>query len=88
MDIKSLIGTYFQTSSRYRIVARLPPGLTGIQAMEQVDPDTANQIRKRIEKMTTDGFLRMYATNMEDLHLCLTPEEFAEYKKLGGGVYL
>lgn len=50
-----------QTSAKYRNVAWLPPGETGLQALERVDPRAAEDIRRRIEDQCADTYLRVYA---------------------------
>ena len=71
---------YVQVSRKYRIVARLPTGRTGMQALEAVDSSLAKQIRDNAERSAKEMFLRMYALDK----LILSREEFAEFLQLVG----
>lgn len=75
---------YKQTSSKYRTVACLPEGMTGLQALESYNPDAYKALMERTEQQAADTFRRVNATGL--LQLELTEEEFTEFKKKGGEV--
>ncbi len=50
-----------QTSRKFRCVAWLPSGETGMQALERVAPNAAREIRQRIEDSCADTYRRMHA---------------------------
>lgn len=76
---------WVQISSRHRMVARLPPGVTGEQALRRAHeavghPPPAPSIRG---DSAVDQYLRVYAP-MEDKRQ-LSEKKWAEYRKAGGG---
>ena len=84
---------YCQISSRYRRVAKLPPGKTGKEAVLEsllgknpkkweVEHYT-HLVSRWSEAEAKDHFLRVFAG--KGLTLKLTHEEFLAYKKAGGG---
>jgi hypothetical protein len=79
---KLLGGEWFQVSRRYRIVARLPEGKTGIEALSEASgrPEWAAGLR---ETNAGDQFLRVYATDTRTLDR----PTFAAFRKAGGGTY-
>jgi len=84
-DPKALIEDgYQQTSGKYRRVARLPIGESGIQALRRADPDTYQAIMMRAERDCADTYRRVYA-NREGNQLVLTHEELRAFRKAGGG---
>jgi hypothetical protein len=83
-DVKELIAQgYQQTSSRYRTVARLPPGKTAVEALRDCDPNAYKQIIKRIEQQCASAYRRLYAEKNGD-QVELSLEEFAAFKAAGG----
>jgi hypothetical protein len=74
---------YRQVSRKYRRVAALPEGKTGIQAIRDADPSYYKGVVARIEESCADQYLRVYAKDK----LELTREEFAEFlRQTGRGV--
>lgn len=77
-SVRELIALgYVQTSSRFRHLARLPPNMTGIEALRSVDSEYVSIVFERIEMECADTYRRVHAPKIE-----LTSEEFAEYKRL------
>lgn len=74
---------YKQVSRKYRLVARLPEGKTGMEALEAHAPDTARNFRRMAEEMAASQYLRIYA-DRDGNQVELTPEEFEEFRKAGG----
>lgn len=72
---------WHQVSSNYRLIARLPEGMTGLEALETIDPNLAQDIREQAEAHAMRHFLRMYAEHKE-----LTPEQFRAFKLIHGKV--
>jgi hypothetical protein len=84
INVKELISHgYQQTSSKYRTVARLPPGKTGLEALRDVSPHDYHLIIARIEQQCASTYRRLYAEK-EGNQLELSPEEFAAFKAAGG----
>jgi len=84
--VEQMIGVWFQTSSSYRMVNRLPEGKTGTEALrESGGPrcDDEKWLQLLGEAACGDHFLRTSAWPAR----VLTAEEWAYYKKLGGGTY-
>lgn len=79
MTAKELVAAgYFQISRKYREVARLPEGVTGIQALQRHWREPV----KLSERDATDQYLRVYATDKIELSLI----EWNDYIRAGGGV--
>ena len=75
-DIDKLIEDgYEQVSRKYRTVARLPPGKTGLEALREVDPRLADQFLKNANEMAKHQYLRCYDSDKIEL----TYEEFSEF---------
>lgn len=74
---------YMQTSARFRCVARLPEGKTGLEALRDVAPNDYARIMGQAERNAADEFRRIYAERC-GLQIQLGPEEFAAFKKAGG----
>lgn len=73
---------YKQTSSKYRHVARLPEGMNGIEALQEVAPEVYARFLAQVEQMAAATYLRIYA-RPEDRET-LTPAEFKAFKAAGG----
>ena len=73
---------YQQVSRKNRMVARLPPGMTGLEALRTVDPQLADNFLANAERMAAEQYMRCYA-NKEN-QLTLTQGEFAEFLKATG----
>jgi hypothetical protein len=68
---------YEQTSRKYRIVARLPPGKTGLEALAEVDPGLAANILRNANEQAAQQFRRVHAQGEDQL--TLTWGEFNEF---------
>lgn len=92
MTAQELIdGGYYQISRKHRILARLPSGKTGKQAL--LDHALAHQIVPEPETWVSS--MDEYSAGHQ--YLCQAPTEdtvhvphdvFTEYRRLGGGTYL
>lgn len=71
-------------SSKYRTVARLPEGMTAVEALEKFYPDAHAELLRRLEIWARSEFLRMYASRHPSLTADLTPAEWQHFKKSGG----
>jgi hypothetical protein len=71
---------YQQISRKYRHVARLPEGKTGLQALMEVDPLLAKRMLDSAESYAKEHYLRVHAKDK----LTLSEEEFEAFKKAGG----
>ena len=74
-----------QISRKYRTVARLPVGMTGLDALRERSPERYAQIMRRAESWAAEeyriGVAKDYGDEFE-----LTVEEFSEFlKKTGRG---
>lgn len=67
-----------QVSRKYRLVARLPVGMTGIEALCERAPDRYARVMARAEQWAADDYRREVAHKHGDLFE-LTREEFAEF---------
>ncbi len=74
------MGRWYQTSRKHRMIARLPDGKSGIEALtDAVGP------RRLSEALAGDQFLRVHARG--DLVKVLHPAGFAAFRRHGGGTY-
>lgn len=80
--LQLLVAGYYQVSNMHRIVARLPVGVCGVDALAVAWGD-----RKRAKQLgetrAGDQFLRVYSRDQ----IQLTREQWAEFKAAGGGTY-
>lgn len=73
---------YEVTSRRYRHLARLPEGKTGIEALMEHDPRLATHCKKHgLEDMAADQYRRCFA-DKDGLNLTLDLRTFKEFLKL------
>lgn len=70
-----------QTSAKYRHVAWLPPGLSGLEALERVAPNVAHDIRRRLEEQCAETYRRIYAER-EGNQRTLDLRTFQTFKRL------
>lgn len=85
---------YYQISRRHRLVARLPDGMDGHQALRaaiksydgDVSPHEETWIQRLSERDAADHFLRVYTcyAPWKDLLLELDPVTFEAFRRLGG----
>lgn len=88
MDTK----VWFQVSRKHRLVARLPNGMTGVQALLQKAQserpwDAEKWVNGLGEAHAGDYWLRTYAES-EGLTRNLDKEEFEEFRAAGGDTYM
>lgn len=74
---------YMQVSHKYRSLAKLPEGMTGLEALAKFAPDFHKDLVRRMEAQARSQFLRVYS---KEESIELTQEEFAVFKKLNGPV--
>jgi hypothetical protein len=67
---------YEQVSRKYRIVARLPEGKTGLEALAEVDPELAKHMLDEVNLEAGRHYMRVHARHTQ---LSLTWEEFNEF---------
>lgn len=72
------------TSNKYRHVARLPEGMTAMQAMEKYFPERYQGYFTHLEQRARRDFLRMYSDKVEGCKAELTEAEWIRFKKEGG----
>jgi len=69
---------YVQVSRRYRMLARVPPGLTGRQALDAAAPGRYHQ--RLSEDACAEQYRRVYARGTDVV--TLTREDFIRYLQL------
>lgn len=69
-----------QLSRKYRTVAVMPEGKTGMECLQEHYPEEAKHLLERIEENAKDQFLRLHSST----HVELTREEFNEWLQLRG----
>ena len=78
-DVRELIRNgYTQTSRRFRRLAKLPDGMSGIEAMQTVDPTWIKERMSRLEADAAELFCRVHSAEKIEL----TDVEFAIYLQL------
>lgn len=75
---------YYQTSAKYRHVARLPKGETATEAMMRHDPGLVTKIKQEIERRCADDYRRLGYANLDGNAKTLRPGEFKAFKAAGG----
>ena len=76
--VDDLIAAGFQqTSRRFRMLARMPAGMTGLQALATVDPNLAARLQQHAEETAAEHYRRVYAPPADQV--TLTPAEFDEF---------
>ena len=84
-SVRELIDVgYMQVSSKYRILARVPPGKTALEALDDISPKEAVRVRAQCERTARGQVLRLNSRKEDRVEL--TPAEFAEFKRLKGPV--
>lgn len=78
---------WFQVSRSYRSVARLPEGMTGIQALVSKNPDRPDWANNMGEGHAGDHFLRCHARATDGLLEELSFFEWETFKAAGGLTY-
>jgi len=78
-DIDELIARGFvQTSRKYRLVAGLPAGKTGVEALREANPERLERLLKWLEEKASSEY-RTYCAEKEGNQLTLTWGEFNEF---------
>jgi hypothetical protein len=73
-----LIATGFkQVSRKYRKLARIPAGKTGLEALAEVAPDLAAHFLAQAQERAADHYRSRYATGEDAVEL--SDEDFKEY---------
>lgn len=95
LDGASLVGTWFQTSRRCRLVARLPEGQSGIEALSRATISRKSILREILEAVdwalqlgeegAGDMYLRCHAPGHD--RMALTPDQFDAFRAAGGNTY-
>lgn len=70
---------FVQISARHRLVAALPPGKTGMQALKDMHTPGADAVLAGLENAAKEHFLRVYGQQAECV-VALTVEEFKEFR--------
>jgi hypothetical protein len=84
--VDALIKTgYMQVSAKHRLVAKLPDGMTGLEACKRDMPQFYETVMDNAERLARSQWLRC-ANSAERYREKLTVEEFAEFKNKGGEV--
>jgi hypothetical protein len=68
---------YKQTSRRYRMLARIPPGKTGLEALAEFDSHLAEHFLENANRAAASQYMSCYAKGDDKLEL--TEEEFNEF---------
>jgi hypothetical protein len=76
---------YRSISNKYRTIARLPPGKTGIEALSLVDPTLAEHLLAQAEERATEAYLRVHARAETGDVLVLEPDVFLAFKRAQNG---
>lgn len=77
---------WMQTSRKFRHVARVPPGMSPIEALRAVDPRAAADLEDRLQRWAADSFRRTHAQHplVAENHRELDIGTFAAFRKAGG----
>lgn len=77
---------YRQLSRKHRIVARLPPGKTGLEALREADSEAYERVMRLAEESAAEDYRRFHARGEDRRELSI--EEFAAFRKAGGRRWL
>jgi hypothetical protein len=76
-------GGYQQLSRKYRLVARVPAGMTAMDALRKYDPAAAARYLQMAEQWAAEHY-RRYLASKNGHEEKLTPGEFAAFREAGG----
>lgn len=78
-----------QISRKHRMIARVPPGMTGMEALAMIDPEAVAQLRRLMEAEAADMVRRRADKNplLRHCHLELDINTFAAFRRHGGDIY-
>lgn len=74
---------WFSISNRYRLIARLPEGKTGLEALKERAPESFEHIMQHAEQLAADEYRRTYARQHGD-EVELSSEDYSAFRKAGG----
>jgi hypothetical protein len=80
-----LVDGYRSVSNKFRTLARLPPGKSGLEALAEVEPSYAESLIAQAEERATEAYLRVHAREAGHT-LELDPDTFLAFKRLQSGV--
>lgn len=98
-EAAKLVGTWFQVSRRYRMIARLPEGMTPKDALRaamrkhadgpprDLLPHEEARITDTPDDIAAGQFLCIYSGYYEELHGTLSVVMFKAFRAVGGGFY-
>lgn len=72
------------TSNKYRVIARLPEGKTGLEAVREVDPIAYKRIMEHAERQAEAYYRRMLANTSAGTQQTLDESMWRAFKKAGG----
>lgn len=75
-----------QISRKHRMIARVPPGMTGMEALAMIDPEAVEQLKRLMESEAADMVRRRADKNplLRHCHLELDINSFASFRRHGG----
>lgn len=72
------------TSNRYHMIARLPPGMALLEALEKHAPELYRQVMEDVLHRCEVQFLRVYSNRVEGCHRELTLSQYKAFRQAGG----
>lgn len=72
------------TSNRFHMIARIPPGMTLLEALEKYAPTLYRDTLQRVLEQCTSQFLRCYSSQVEGCHQELTLSQYKAFRQAGG----
>jgi len=83
---------WYQTSRKFRCLARLPEGMTGKEALlEEAKKERPWDAEKWVnclgERSAGDHWLRCYSRRVEECNQQVSQKVFDAFRRLGGGTY-
>lgn len=75
---------WLSTSHKYRMVSRLPEGMTALEALQKYDPEEYQHMLEQLERMAQRHWYRTSAARVEGCTAELTPAEWFRFRKAGG----
>jgi len=72
------------TSNKHRVIARLPEGKTGLEALREVAPDDHKRIMENAERQAADTYRRLYANWGAGTSQILDSGTWSAFKRAGG----
>lgn len=75
---------WHSTSNRYRTVARVPEGMTAIEALQEFAPEAYQELMERLESSAKYDWCRLHADKTSDCKQTLTEAEWHRFRRAGG----